>query len=110
MTGDPEVLVDSSSATQSRGQWESEPYYHQAINRSHSDIVKFSSRYDEYYKLVVGRLEDLAEDAESTVRERFQDTTTSGKVEVHCLRGVSFNNIPDSLLVRVIPNTMLLPR
>jgi hypothetical protein len=110
MTGDPEVLVDSSSATQSRGQWESEPYYHQAINRSHSDIVKFSSRYDEYYKLVVGRLEDLAEDAESTVRKRFQDTATSGKVEVHYLRGVNFNDIPDSLLVRVIPNTRLLPR
>lgn len=110
MTGDPEVLVDSSSATQSRGQWESEPYYHQAINRSHSDIVKFSSRYDEYYKLVIGRLEDLAEDAELTVRKRFQDTATSGKVEVHCLRGVNFNDIPDSLLVRVIPNTMLLPR
>ena len=110
MTGDSEVLVDSSSATQSRGQWESEPYYHQAINRSHSEIVKFSSRYDEYYKLVVGRLEALTEDAESTVRKRFPDTATSGKVEAHCLRGVSFNNIPDSLLVRGIPNTMLLPR
>lgn len=110
MTGDPEVLVDSSSATQSRGQWESEPYYHQAINRSHSEIVKFSSRFDEYYKLAVGRLEDLAEDAESTVRKRFPDTATSGKIEAHCLRGVHFNNIPDSLLVRVIPNAMLPPR
>jgi hypothetical protein len=110
MTGDPEVLVDSSSATQSRGQWESEPYYHQAINRSHSELVKFSSRYDEYYKLVVGRLEALAEGAESTVRKRFPDTATAGKIEAHCLRGADFNNVPDSLLVRVIPNTMMPPR
>lgn len=71
MIGPSEVLVDITSATQGRSLWESEPYFVQAINKNHQEMVKYS-RGDEYYHLIKGRLEDVFEKAISTIHQRFQ--------------------------------------
>ena len=78
MKGPFEVLVDINSATQSRGAWESKPYFLQAVNRSHSDIVKYSPE-DECYKLVKGRLEEMRDRAVRTIHGRFKAQSVSGK-------------------------------
>ena len=58
MTGPCKVLVDSSSATHSRP-WESEAHHVQAIQRTHSELVKFS-RNDEEYQRVLSVLKRLS--------------------------------------------------
>jgi protein SERAC1 len=81
MSGPMEVLVDITSATQSRGAWESKEYFFQPISKSHSELVKYS-REDEYYKLVKGRLEDVAEKAAEIIHQRFQAQSRSGTYKV----------------------------
>ena len=71
MTGKPSVLVDSASATHSRP-WELEGRYVQAINRSHSDLVKFAKQ-DEDYEVVLHHLLRFSEVAVDVVRERFKE-------------------------------------
>jgi protein SERAC1 len=77
MTGKPTVLVDSASATHSRP-WELEDRYVQAINRSHSDLVKFNKQ-DEYYEVVLHHLERLSSLAVDTVRDRFEVDSASSR-------------------------------
>jgi len=51
MKGPLTVLVDSSSATHGR-HWETETYHVQAINRNHSDLVKFSVHDPDYDRVL----------------------------------------------------------
>lgn len=69
MTGQPTVLVDSASATHGRP-WELEDRYVQAINRNHSDLVKFAKQ-DEDYEVVLHYLQKFCSVAVDIVRERF---------------------------------------
>ncbi|EHK42206.1 hypothetical protein TRIATDRAFT_14480, partial [Trichoderma atroviride IMI 206040] len=61
MTGPVAVLVSKSSATHCRP-WENGQQYICAINRTHSEMVKFSSEDSEYEK-VLGRLQSLVREA-----------------------------------------------
>lgn len=61
MTGKPAVLVSKSSATHCRP-WEVGPEHICAINRTHSDMVKFAEEDDEYDK-VVGHIRTLVQRA-----------------------------------------------
>jgi hypothetical protein len=70
MTGKPTVLVNSASATHSRP-WESEDRYVHAINRSHSDLVKFT-RQDEDYEVVLHHLQRFSSIAINVVWNRFK--------------------------------------
>ena len=71
MTGSPSVLVDSASATHSRP-WELGGCYVQAINRSHSELVKFAKQ-DEDYEVVLHHLRRFSEVAVDIVRGRFKE-------------------------------------
>lgn len=51
MTGRRTVLVDSSSATHGRS-WEIEAHHIQALNRTHSEMVKFSSNDGDYDRVL----------------------------------------------------------
>lgn len=51
MTGPPDILVDSSSATHGRP-WEREAHHVQAMHRNHSDLVKFSSHDSDYDRVL----------------------------------------------------------
>jgi len=52
MTGPEAVLVTQSSATHGR-HWEMGPEHMCAINRTHSEIVKFGAHDPEYDKVLV---------------------------------------------------------
>jgi hypothetical protein len=65
MTGEPTILVDSASATHGRP-WELEDHHVQAINRSHSDLVKFTKQ-DEVYEVVLDHLRRFSAIAEDVV-------------------------------------------
>jgi hypothetical protein len=69
MKGDPIVLVDKDSATHSRP-WETEPRYILAIDRNHSDLVKFE-RYSDDYERVLACIRMLLENAADVVLRRF---------------------------------------
>lgn len=66
MSGEPAVLVSKSSATYCR-RWEDGPEHICAINRSHSEMVKFSQEDSEYEK-VLGRIKSLTQRAIITQR------------------------------------------
>ena len=51
MDGSPDVLVGSPSATHGRS-WENEPHNLQAVNRNHSEMVKFR-KHDVIYDRVL---------------------------------------------------------
>lgn len=57
MNGPDAVLVTKSSATQGR-HWEDRPEYTCAVDRTHSEMVKFKPEDHEYDK-VLQRLRDL---------------------------------------------------
>ncbi|KAH0556219.1 hypothetical protein GP486_005853, partial [Trichoglossum hirsutum] len=88
MTGPRAVLVDSSSATHGRP-WESEAHHIQAINRNHSDIVKFSLQ-DKYYYVVLQHLRQLAADAIDLTQNRFPEPKELTKEQKDCLQSLSF--------------------
>lgn len=77
MTGKPTVLVDSASATHSRP-WEFEDRYVLAINRSHSDLVKFTKQ-DVDYEVVLHHLRRFSSVAVDVVRDRFKGDTASSR-------------------------------
>ena len=70
MSGKPTVLVDIDSATHARPLYNGDRFT-LAINRNHSDLVKFS-RYDEDYERVLCHLQTLLGEAESVIRKRFE--------------------------------------
>jgi hypothetical protein len=61
MKGPDAILVGPASATHVRP-WENEAHHVQAINRDHSQLVKFKAN-DEVYERVLGTLEEFAEEA-----------------------------------------------
>jgi protein SERAC1 len=77
MTGKPTVLVDSASATHSRP-WELEDRYVHAINKSHSDLVKFTKQ-DEDYEVVLHHLRRFSNAAVDVVRDRFKGDSGSSR-------------------------------
>lgn len=68
MAGPVAVLVSKSSATHCRP-WENGQQYICAINRTHSEIVKFGSEDSEYEK-VLGRLQSLVREARKAQEAR----------------------------------------
>jgi hypothetical protein len=71
MTGEPTILVDTFSAIQSRP-WENGPKYREAINRSHSELVKFSS-HDEIYYRIRDQMQEFIEVAVDVIRARVSE-------------------------------------
>jgi hypothetical protein len=75
MKGDTAVLVSSSSATHGRP-WETDARYSQAVNRNHSDLVKFSMK-DQDYIIVLEHLRESSRSAERVIRFRFPELASS---------------------------------
>lgn len=73
MTGDPAILVTKESATHSRF-WEMEPRFIVAVNRPHSDLVKFE-RYSADYEHVLTCMRGLLHNATDIVSRRFAQST-----------------------------------
>ena len=74
-TGDYAILVPVASATDSLSD---RPGYHPLpMKQNHSDMVKFSSRFDENYKLVKPFLEQFGTVAVDVIQKRF--SMTQGK-------------------------------
>lgn len=71
MTGDPIILVDKDSATHSRP-WETDSRFIIAVDRSHSDLVKFE-RYSDDYERVLACIRLLLENSADIVSHRFND-------------------------------------
>jgi protein SERAC1 len=69
MKGVPTVLVQSSSATHSRP-WENEACHIQALNKTHSDLVKYSRHDGDYYR-VLSLLQGFTRSAVAVIRDRF---------------------------------------
>lgn len=74
MNGDRVVLVAKDSAIHSRP-WEMDSRFVIAIDRSHSDLVKFE-RYSGDYEHVLACLRLLLENATDIVSRRFNGTST----------------------------------
>ncbi|KAH0543156.1 hypothetical protein FGG08_002501 [Glutinoglossum americanum] len=71
LTGDYEILVPVNSATDS---CPAEPVHRVlAVKQNHSNLVKFPSRWDENYKLIVSHLGDFSVAAVKTIQARFFD-------------------------------------
>ena len=68
MKGRPAVLVHSSSATHGRP-WENEVHHIQPINKSHSDLVKYSV-HDGVYERVLHVLQQFTKSAVTVIRDR----------------------------------------
>jgi len=77
MTGKPAVLVDIASATHGRP-WELEDRCILAINRAHSDLVKFSKQ-DEDYEVVLHHLRRFSSVSASVIRDRFKANSASSR-------------------------------
>ena len=77
MTGKPAVLVGIASATHGRP-WELEDRYILAINRAHSDLVKFSKQ-DEDYEVVLHHLRRFSSVSASVIRDRFNADSSSSR-------------------------------
>jgi hypothetical protein len=75
MNGDPIVLVDKDSATHSRP-WEMDPRFIIAVDRSHSDLVKFE-RYSDDYEHVLACIRLLLENSADIVSRRFNAPPSS---------------------------------
>ncbi|PON24619.1 hypothetical protein TGAM01_v206549 [Trichoderma gamsii] len=97
MTGTAAVLVSKSSATHSRP-WETGQQYICAINRTHSEMVKFSSEDSEYEK-VVGRIQSLVREARRAhevqaliAQKRALQPTLSQQAQ-NCLKSLAFDSM-----------------
>jgi hypothetical protein len=77
MDGEPAILVGSASATHGRS-WENQAHHIQAINRSHSELVKFSN-HDAIYFRVRDQLRDFSEAAVDVIQARFGETEGARK-------------------------------
>jgi hypothetical protein len=77
MTGKPTVLVNTASATYGRP-WELVDRYVLAINRSHSNLVKFTKQ-DEDYEVVLHHLKRFSSVAVKVVQDRFKGDSASSR-------------------------------
>ena len=69
MTGPSTVLVEQSSATHTRP-WENDAHHVQAIDRNHSDMVKFNHGYDPDLERVATILREFVNGASSMIGPR----------------------------------------
>ncbi|KAL0937157.1 uncharacterized protein CTRU02_206888 [Colletotrichum truncatum] len=88
LVGPKQVLVDVSSAKTGSQQ-------HYPINRSHSEMVKYSSEYDEIYKRVRTILQELLEKPQGTSTARDPEAGPKLSLQLSddskdCLRSLSF--------------------
>ncbi|KAL9111951.1 MAG: hypothetical protein Q9187_007849, partial [Circinaria calcarea] len=107
MKGKRVVLVSQSSATHGRP-WENQPHHIQAINRSHSNLVKFSSD-DEVYDRILVRLKEFAEDSIKVIQRRFEDNADLSHEQHQCLRDLNrprFWEIRDTKIHQPEPGTL----
>jgi hypothetical protein len=77
MTGKPAVLVGIASATHGRP-WELEDRYILAINRTHSDLVKFSKQDDDY-EVVLHHLRRFSSVSANVIQDRFKADSASSR-------------------------------
>lgn len=84
MEGTPAVLVDSSSATHGRP-WEDKAHHIQALDRAHSNLIKFS-RHDSDYDTVLDVLDDFSEEAGCVIERRLSphEGTFSNSLQIIC--------------------------
>ncbi|KAK1244211.1 hypothetical protein MKX08_002349 [Trichoderma sp. CBMAI-0020] len=95
MTGAPAILVSKSSATHCRP-WENGQQHICAMDRTHSEMVKFSSEDSEYEK-VLGRLQSLVREARKVqearealkAQKRISQPTLSEQQQ-RCLKSLAF--------------------
>ncbi|KAF3057728.1 Ankyrin repeat domain-containing protein 50 [Trichoderma lentiforme] len=92
MLGEPAVLVSKASATHCRP-WEDGPEHICAINRTHSEMVKFSQEDSEYEK-VLGRIKSLTRRAIKTRRKQIPPPHLSPE-EQNCLHSLAFRQMQD---------------
>ncbi|KAL7803977.1 hypothetical protein V8C43DRAFT_320587 [Trichoderma afarasin] len=83
IAGPAAVLVSKSSATHCR-EWENGPQFICAIDRTHSEMVKFRSEDDEYEKVV--------ELIQSLAREARQTRQCRGQIQ-KCLQSLAFESM-----------------
>ena len=69
MSGSVALLVDFDSATHNRS-WESRNQFRRPLNRTHSDLVKFS-KHDHEYSTVYRYLFEFSKTAYDIVGKRF---------------------------------------
>lgn len=68
MKGPDAILVAQASATHNRS-WENKAHHIQAINRDHSQLVKFRAN-DEAYRRILGTLKEFTKQASTMRRGR----------------------------------------
>lgn len=66
MKGPDAILVGQASATHGRS-WENKAHHIQAINRAHSQLVKFRAN-DEVYRRTLGTLKEFTKEAVTMTR------------------------------------------
>lgn len=66
MEGPDAILVGQASATHGRS-WENKAHHIQAINRDHSQLIKFRAN-DEVYRRILGTLKEFTEQAVAMTR------------------------------------------
>ncbi|KAL7916598.1 hypothetical protein GGI35DRAFT_46526 [Trichoderma velutinum] len=89
--GPAAVLVSKSSATHCR-EWENGPQFICAINRSHSEMVKFGPEDDEYEK-VVELVQSLVREALQTQERRHISRQISPEQIQKCLQSLAFEQM-----------------
>lgn len=79
MDGPSAVLVDASSATHGR-HWESRHPFIYPVNRSHSNMVKFTGNDDPVYRVVLERLKLLEAGARNIIPQRHMSEDTGKRL------------------------------
>lgn len=95
MQGDPAVLVDRSSATHGR-LWENEEHHIHAIERDHSNLIKFCYR-NEIYDRIREHLQGFAMDAVKVIKLRLANQFGNGN-------GTEVTIIHNWLILGIKPN------
>ncbi|RDL34402.1 uncharacterized protein BP5553_07530 [Venustampulla echinocandica] len=88
MDGPRAILVGSASATHGRP-WENEAHDVQAINRDHSQLVKFKAN-DEVYERVLGTVKDFVKEASAAKRGHEVDAGELTEDDTACLKSLNF--------------------
>ncbi|KAF3065402.1 Ankyrin repeat domain-containing protein 50 [Trichoderma lentiforme] len=91
IAGPAAVLVSKSSATHCR-EWENGPQFICAINRTHSEMVKFGPEDDEYEK-VVELIQSLVREARQTQERKHPLHQISPEQIRKCLQSLAFENM-----------------
>ncbi|KAH0553479.1 hypothetical protein GP486_006452 [Trichoglossum hirsutum] len=79
-TGSFQTLVPKSLATDIPTT--SQPCRALPIKRNHSDMVKFSSRWDEYYQMIVSQLTEISAAAVGEIRAKFLGATQGSDFDI----------------------------